>query len=206
MTPPERRLERFSLAERVTHWAVALSFLYAAFTGLGLWSPRLYWLAAVFGGGVTVARWHPWGGVILALAFALMFRRWQRQMRLDPDDRLWLRQGRQFILHEEFGLAESGRFNGGQKALFWMQAASVATLLLSGAVLWFPEFMPRALRLAAVLIHPVAAVASLTGLIVHVYMGTAAVPGALRSMIAGYVSRGWALTHHPKWYREVTRR
>ena len=79
-------------------------------------------------------------------------------------------------------------------------------LVLSGLVLWFPEVMPRALRLAAVLLHPVAAVASLTGLIVHVYMGTAAIPGALRSMVEGYVSRGWAATHHPKWYREVTRR
>ncbi len=204
--PPDRRLARFSLAERLIHWSVALSFLYAALTGIGLWSPRLYWVAAIFGGGATVSAWHPLGGLLFALVFSLMSSRWHRQMRLDADDRLWLRHGHRFILHEEFGVLESGRFNGGQKALYWMQAASAVILVLSGLVLWFPEVMPRGVRLAAVLLHPVAAVASLTGLIVHVYMGTAAIPGALRSMIEGYVSRGWAATHHPKWYREVTRR
>ena len=206
MMPPDRRLERFSFAERVIHWSVALSFLYAALTGLGLWSPHLYWLAALLGGGSTVGRWHPIGGLLFAVAFSVMFRGWRRLMRLDADDRLWLRHAQRFILHEEFGVLESGRFNGGQKALFWTQATSGLLLLASGVVLWFPELMPRALRLTAVLLHPVAALVSLSGLIVHIYMGTAAVPGALHSMIRGWVSHGWALTHHPKWYREVTRR
>src|SRR5688572_31233974 len=58
------KVERFSLRERLVHWTVALTFLYAALTGLSLWSPRLYWLAAVFGGGVTVRAWHPLGGLI----------------------------------------------------------------------------------------------------------------------------------------------
>ena len=87
----ESRLIRFNLAERVVHWFVALSFLYAALTGLALWSPRLYWLAAVFGGGVTVRAWHPWGGLLFVLFFAFMFRRWRKQMRVDNDDRRWLR-------------------------------------------------------------------------------------------------------------------
>ena len=56
----ERRIERFSFIERMMHWLAALSFLYAALTGLALWSHRLYWLAAVFGGGETVRGWHPW--------------------------------------------------------------------------------------------------------------------------------------------------
>ncbi len=209
MTPPSlargTKLERFSLAERCTHWLVAASFVYSALTGLSLWSPRLYWLAALFGGGSTVARWHPWAGVIFAAVFSLLFRAWRRQMLLDADDRLWLRHGRRFIAHEESGLLESGRFNAGQKALFWVQAASGLTLLASGVVLWWPESMPRLLRLAAVLLHPAAAVVSISGLIVHIYMGTAAVPGALRSMTRGWVSARWALLHHARWYREARR-
>ena len=43
------RLDRFTVTERVVHWLVAFSFLYAALTGLAFWSPRLYWLAVVFG-------------------------------------------------------------------------------------------------------------------------------------------------------------
>lgn len=205
MKTTEPLIERFTLAERITHWLVAAAFVYTALTGLSLWSPRLYWLAAVLGGGSTVAAWHPWAGVIFAALFATMMRRWHQPMRLDHEDRLWLRDSHRFIRHEESGLPESGRFNAGQKALFWTQAASGLVLLVSGLVLWWPEWMPRTARVAAILLHPVAAVVSIGGLIVHVYMGTAAVPGALRSMTRGWVSARWAALHHGKWYRETRR-
>ncbi len=203
MSPNDPQVSRFSVAERVTHWLVALSFLYAALTGLALWSPRLYWLAAVFGGGTTVRGWHPWGGVAFAVFFAVMFRRWRRQMALDGDDRRWLRLAHRFAVHDETGLPEAGRFNAGQKALFWTQGTSALLLVASGFVLWWPESMPRVLRLAALLLHPVAGVVSIAGLIVHIYMGTAAVPEAFRGMVQGWVRPGWAASHHPKWYREL---
>ena len=205
MDPGERKIERFSVIDRVVHWLVALSFLYAALTGLALWSPRLYWLAYLFGGGTTVRAWHPWGGIVFALVFSTMYARWRRPMRLDADDRMWLRFSHRFIFHEEWGLLESGRFNGGQKALFWVQATSGLVLLASGVVLWWPESMPRWLRLAAVLLHPMASVVSIAGIIVHIYMGAVAVPEALRGMVQGWVTSRWAATHHPKWLRELTR-
>jgi hypothetical protein len=46
----------------------------------------------------------------------------------------------------------------------------------------------------------------LAGFIIHIYEGTAAQPGTFRSMIDGTVSRAWAWTHHPAWYKEVTGR
>jgi formate dehydrogenase subunit gamma len=206
MKPTFERIPRFDAAERTVHWAAALSFLYVALTGLALWSHKLYWLAWVFGGGPTVRAMHPWGGVVFALVLALMFRRWAFQMKLDADDRVWLRHARSYAMHEEAGLPESGRFNAGQKMLFWLQVSAAALLLVSGVVLWFPEVMPRPLRLAAVLIHPLAAIAAIGGIIVHIYMGTAAVPEAFRGMIQGWVKPGWAESHHPKWYRETQRR
>jgi formate dehydrogenase subunit gamma len=56
------------------------------------------------------------------------------------------------------------------------------------------------------LIHPLAAIAAIGGIIVHIYMGTAAVPEAFRGMIQGWVKPGWAASHHPKWYREMRQR
>ena len=199
------KLARFAVRERVVHWLVALNFLYTALTGLSLWSPRLFWLATIFGGGTTVRGWHPWGGLLFVLFFALMFRAWRAQMKLDSDDRRWLRLAHRYATHEFSALPESGRFNAGQKSLFWMQAASGVLLLLSGAVLWFPEVMPRFLRELAVLVHPTAALVSMGGIIVHIYMGTAAVPGSFRGMIQGWVTPAWASAHHPKWYREIRR-
>jgi formate dehydrogenase subunit gamma len=197
------RVTRYSGAERAVHWITAISFLYAALTGLALWSHKLYWLAAVFGGGPVVRGWHPWGGLLFAVALGLMFRNWARQMRLDADDKIWLRNSHKYAVNREEGLPEAGRFNAGQKMLFWMQAGFALMLFLSGSILWFPEIMPRRLRLAAVLVHPLAAIGSIGGIILHIYMGTAAVPGTLRGMTRGWVSERWAKSHHPKWYREI---
>ncbi len=200
------KIPRFSWTERAIHWMAALSFLYAALTGLALWTPHLFWLATVFGGGETVRWGHPWGGIFFAVVLAFMFRNWARQMRLDAEDKVWLRNAHKYAVHDESGLPEPGRFNAGQKMLFWLQAVCTLLLFASGVVLWWPELMPRALRLAAILLHPLAAIASIGGIIIHIYMGTAAVPEAFRGMIQGWVRPGWAASHHPKWFREISKR
>ena len=205
MSEASQKLVRFSFAERARHWMAALSFLYAALSGLALWSPHLFWLSSVLGGGETVRRWHPWGGVVFGVALGLMFRNWAREMKLDADDKVWLSNAHKYAVHDEEGLPEPGRFNAGQKMLFWLQSLAVIVLIATGVVLWFPEAMPRALRLAAILVHPAVAVLSIGGIIVHIYMGTAAVPGALRGMIQGWVRPGWAASHHPKWYRDISK-
>jgi formate dehydrogenase subunit gamma len=199
-------IPRFSFSERAAHWMAAISFLYAALTGLSLWSTHLYWLAAVFGGGQTVRWGHPWGGILFALVLGFIFLRWAGQMRLDAADREWLRNSHKYAMNEEEGLPEPGRFNAGQKMLFWVQSLCALLLFASGFVLWWPAQMPRTLLTAAVLIHPAAAVVAIAGIIVHVYMGLAAVPGALRGMVRGDVTPGWAAAHHPKWYREISKR
>ena len=201
-----KRIERFSFSERAVHWMAALSFLYAGLTGLALWSHRLYWLSSVFGGGTTVRAWHPWGGIVFSLILGLMFRNWARQMKLDREDKKWLRQAHRYAVHDEAGLPEAGRFNAGQKMLFWTQCVVTLLLFASGVVLWWPAFMPRSLSLVAILLHPAVAVLSLVAIIVHIYMGTAAVPGAFRGMIRGWVAPRWAASHHPKWYRETSKR
>lgn len=205
MTGADARLPRFSFSERARHWMAALSFLYAALTGLALWTPHLFWMSDVLGGGTAIRRWHPWSGVVFAVALGIMFRNWAREMKIDADDQQWLRRAHRYAVHDEAGMPEPGRFNAGQKLLFWVQTIATLFLFASGAVLWFPELMPRGLRLAAVLIHPSVAILSIAGIIVHIYMGTAAVPEAFRGMIQGWVRPAWARSHHPKWYRDVTK-
>lgn len=201
-----KSIDRFSFAERASHWISALCFLYAMFTGLALWSPKLFWLSGVFGGGETVRAWHPWAGLFFSIALGVMFRRWAGQMQLDQDDQTWLAKSHLYAQNIEAGLPESGRFNAGQKMLFWVQSSSAFFLLLSGVVIWFPEVAPRGLRLAAILLHPLCASVSMGGIIVHIYMSTLGVPGALHAMVRGKVSAGWARSHHGKWFREVSGR
>ena len=42
--------------------------------------------------------------------------------------------------------------------------------------------------------------------IIHIYEGTAAMPGTFHSMTDGTVTEKWAWTHHPAWYQKVTGR
>ncbi len=199
------QIVRFNLVERLVHWTVAISFVYLALTGLALWSPKLYWLAAVFGGGETIRAWHPWAGVIFSVAFGLMFIKWSAQMLLDSDDVRWLKRAHRYAMHDEESVPESGRFNAGQKMMFWLQGLCCLLLLVSGIVLWLPESTSQMWRLVSVVVHPLAALMSMGLIIVHLYMATIATPGSLRSMIRGWVTPAWANSHHRKWYRKITR-
>ncbi|MCX6607242.1 MAG: formate dehydrogenase subunit gamma [Acidobacteria bacterium] len=198
---PEIRIPRFDAYERVMHWMAALSFFYATLTGLALWSPKLYWMATMMGGGYHIRGSHPWVGVGFAVVMGVMARRWANGMRLDADDRIWLTRMHKYATHDHAALPPSGRFNAGQKMLFWAQLATTLALFVSGFVLWFPEWMPRSLRLLSIAAHPLAAIGSITSILVHVYMGTAAVPHSMRAMLRGYVLPEWARFHHPKWYK-----
>ncbi len=199
-------MTRFSFLERGLHWMSAFAFLYAALTGLSMWSHKLFWIASVFGGG-SVTRWaHPWAGTFFAIVLGFMFRQWASQMRLTESDREWLRVSHRYAMNDEAGVPDAGRFNAGQKMLFWAQSTSALLLFVSGIVLWNPEIMPRTLRLTAILLHPIAALASIAGIILHIYMGTLAVPGALHAMVRGVVTPGWAKHHHRAWFDEEQQR
>jgi formate dehydrogenase subunit gamma len=197
------RVPRFDAYERVMHWMAALSFLYATLTGLAMWSPKLWFIGELLGGGFTIRATHPLVGVVFAGVMGWMFLRWAKVMRLDALDQQWLLKMDKYITHQHDALPPSGKFNAGQKMLFWSQVATALLLFVTGVVLWFPEVMPRWARLASILLHPVGAIGSIAGIIVHAYMGTAAVPDSMRAILQGWVVPEWAKFHHPRWWREI---
>src|SRR5262245_32663270 len=197
---PGGRVLRYTVDERVMHWIAALAYVYALLTGLAFYSPRLYWIADVLGGGPTARAWHPWSGVIFALAVAWMFRVWSRDMRITELDRAWNRSILHYVRHEGDKLPPVGRFNAGQKYLFWLMFLGGVVLLVSGVALWFTERIPwqlRWVRYGAILIHVSSALLTIGGFIVHIYMGTAVVPGGFHAVVRGDVSQRWARVHHP---------
>jgi formate dehydrogenase subunit gamma len=203
------RLVRYSLRERVVHAAAALSYVYLLLTGLAFWTPALYWIAMVLGGGFLSRLLHPWVGVIFTLAVARMFALWRRDMRTTDQDRAWRRAIGSYIRNEDDRVPGAGRFNLGQKQLFWVMVWGALLLLASGVVLWLPEAVPwslRAIREAALLVHAVSALATIGAFIVHLYMGLVVVPGGLHAILRGEVSEQWARHHHPLWADEVMNR
>jgi len=196
---------RERLSSRLVHWTVALTFFVCLFTGLPIWTPYLGFLASLFG-GLHVCRWlHPWSGVAFAAASVLMFVQWVSQMKLTPADRQFITpRGMLRYFQYRNQDADVGKYNGGQKMLFWAAALGALGLLLSGVVMWFPLQFGQPLREASYLLHDVAFSLFFAMIIGHIYLGTAAEPGTFRSMVHGTVTRSWARLHHPRWYREVT--
>jgi formate dehydrogenase subunit gamma len=198
---------RYTLTERVIHWMAGLTYVYQLLTGLAFYSPHLFWIAIVLGGGPTARFWHPWAGLLFTAVLFWMLRMWRSDMRITGVDRVWAKAMQHYIRNEDEELPAIDRFNVGQKYFFWAMLYAGGIMLISGVVLWFPEMIPwrlRFLRYAAVLLHVSSALVSIGAFIIHVYMGTAMVRGGFTSIIRGEVSPAWARTHHRLWYNRVT--
>jgi formate dehydrogenase subunit gamma len=201
------RILRYTLVERVHHWMGALFYVYCLITGLAFWSPYMYWLAALVGGGPTARFWHPWLGVAFAFSMFWMYKMWRGDMATTEADLRWRKAVNHYIENDDQNLPPEGRFNYGQKIFFWLMFYGVILLVISGIGLWFVESIPWSLRwllYLAVTVHVSAAMATIGGFIIHVYMGTAMIRGGFTSIIRGEVSVAWARTHHRLWYEQVT--
>src|SRR4029450_12929623 len=139
------------------------------------------------------------GGVV-----AWMYVAWRRDMATTDADRAWRKAIGHYIRNEDDRVPPAGKFNFGQKQLFWVMVWGGLALLVSGLALWVPDLMPPLVRQAAVLVHALASLITIARFIVHVYMGLAVVPGGLDAIIHSEVSQEWARHHHPLWAAEVS--
>ncbi len=198
-------IERYKASDRVNHWFTAICFVLLAASGLAFFHPSMFFLTNLLGGGTWARILHPFIGVVMFLSFLGLTIRFWHHNRMTGKDRQWLKQWRDVVSNREDRLPEVGRYNGGQKMLFWVMVLTMLLLLASGIVIWQPYFAPSfsvTLLRWAVVIHAVSAFVLILGIIVHIYAGIW-VKGTIGAMTRGYVSRAWARKHHAAWYREV---
>jgi formate dehydrogenase subunit gamma len=198
-------IQRYNDAERINHWIVAITFILLALSGLALFHPAFFFLTNLFGGGTWARILHPFIGLVMFVAFLVLALRVWRANLLDKNDEQWLKQIPDVVANREEKLPEVGKYNAGQKLLFWVQVVCLILLLLTGIVIWQPYFAPAfniiVIRIAVVL-HAFSAFILILGIIIHIYAGIW-VKGSIRAMTRGWVTRAWARKHHPAWYREV---
>ncbi len=208
-TPRDRVMDggivRYTTRDRTTHWIVAIAFILAALSGLAMFHRAVFWFSVLFGGGTWTRVLHPFIGLFMLLAFIWLAFLVQSDNRMTRADWRWLRQWRDEVASHEERLPEVGRYNGGQKLLFFVQILCLAGLLLSGIVIWrayFSFYFPIPVIRAAALVHAICAFVLIVAIIVHIYAGIW-VRGSVRAMTRGVVSPGWAWKHHRAWFREV---
>jgi formate dehydrogenase subunit gamma len=203
--PKPNEIVRYAAGTRINHWIVAISFVLLALSGLALFHPALFWLTNLFGGGPWTRILHPFIGLVMVCAFALLAAHFWSDNLMRPRDWAWLRQMKDVVENHEERLPEVGRYNAGQKLLYFTIIVCLLALLASGIVMWrayFSLYFPIEVIRFASLLHAVAAFVLICSIIVHIYAGIW-VKGSIRAMTRGTVSYGWAWKHHRAWFREV---
>ena len=208
MNDADRRatLVRYTAGQRTNHWIVAMTFVLAALSGLALFHPALFWLSNLFGGGPWTRILHPFLALAMLFAFLFMASTFWKDNRMQDRDWAWLRQIKDVVNNREDRLPEVGRYNAGQKLLFFTIVICLIGLLLSGIVIWrayFSNYLPVGLIRLSSVVHAVCAWVLVCAILVHIYAGIW-VKGSVRAMTRGTVTPGWAWKHHRLWFRQMT--
>jgi formate dehydrogenase subunit gamma len=198
-------LPRYGHGERLTHWAVAVAYVALFLSGLAMFHPFFYWTSALFGGGAFMRVIHPFLGAAFGMLFYAYALRLVHDNVLVPSDRKWLAGMFRYMNKQGEPAPVEGKYNAGQKLMYWSMIGVIALLFLSGILMWRPWFapgVPLPLRRVANVVHAAMAFVMFVGIGVHVYAAYWT-KGSMRAMTRGTVSRAWARAHHPGWYAKL---
>ena len=223
-------VERFNGFERFVHWLTAISFIVLALTGLNLMFGR-YLLMPILGkdafAGLAMAGKlaHVYLGFAFMAGIALMFLTWVRYNIPSRMDFTWFARGGGLLGGRH---PSSGKFNAGQKLIFWLTVLGGLSLSLSGLQLIFPftfsffgktfaflnlfglglpaDLTPIAEQQLAAVWHGAIAVLMIAVIIGHIYIGSIGMEGAFEAMGTGHVDLNWARTHHDLWVEDLERK
>lgn len=199
-----RDLQRYSAGERANHWVVGICFILLALSGLAFFHPAFFPLTQLFGGGPWTRILHPYIGVVMMLFFVMMFLRFWRLNVMEQRDVEWLKNVNKMIDGNDHDMPEQGKYNGGQKVLFWGLVVGMLALTASGVAMWRAWLhLPVDMVRVASVVHAAAAVWMIGLIIMHVYAAIWT-RGTIRAMLYGTVTRAWAKQHHRGWYRKMT--
>ena len=202
-----KMLQRYKDGDRMNHWFIALMFVLAGLSGLAFFHPSFFFFVNLFGGGPWARTLHPFLGLLMVIGFVGMFFRLWRDNLITDADRAWRKEMGRMLKGDKAGLPPVGKYNYGQKMVFWLMTLSLVVLLVTGVMFWRPWFAPyfsiEAMRVA-VLLHSASAVVLILSTIMHVYAAIW-VKGTIRAMTRGTVTESWAKTNHPLWHQEVTK-
>lgn len=204
-TPEVMLVPRYTGVQRVNHWITAILFTLLGLSGLAMFTPFLFFLSGLFGGGQATRAIHPWFGVFLMASFAILFLRFWRLNLPNRDDVEWSMKIKDVVTNREDRLPELGKYNAGQKGVFWGQTILIGIMFVTGLVIWdqyFYQYTTIDTKRWAVLAHSLAAVVAIAIIFVHIYAGIW-VRGTGRAMVRGNVTGGWAYRHHRKWLRQL---
>src|SRR6202035_1078261 len=170
-----QKILRFKAFERFSHWLTAVSFVALGLTGLNITFGKILLLPLIgpdaFSDISQAAKYgHNFTSFAFVIGLVLIVAIWFKDnipRRVDID---WLKQGGGFIKSKH---APAGRFNAGEKAVFWLALLAGIAVAASGYLLLFPFYVTDILGMqVAQVLHAVIAVLFVAVILAHIYIGT----------------------------------
>ena len=204
-----KKIKRFTGFQRFVHWSVAILFVILGITGVILTLGRYGLLPLVgkeaFGFIAYYGKLlHNYLGPVFSVMMVVMLFTFIKGNFFNLTDIKWFLKGGGLA----GGHASAGRYNGGEKAWFWVAGIVGAVVIVSGLILNFPQLVPilnltsEQFQLAQFL-HAVGSIGLFVASFGHIYMGTIAMEGAFEAMQTGECDSNWAKEHHDLWYEEL---
>src|SRR5215475_8835477 len=197
-----RRIERFNGFERFVHWMTASCFIILALSGLNITFGKPLLLPLIGPEAFTTwSQWAKYAHNYLSFPFTLgvfmiflMWIAWNAPNRVDVE---WLKEGGGIVGHKH---PPAGRFNAGQKMIYWIQMLAGSAMAVTGYLLMFPFYGTNIADMQlAQIVHGVVAMLFVAVMIAHIYIGTIGMEGAFEAMWDGTVDVNWAKEHHNLW-------
>lgn len=197
-----KMIPRFSGLERATHWMIALSFVILTVTGLNITFGRELLLPLI--GPDSFSRWsmmakyaHDYSSFPFVIGIVLLLMLWAKDNLPNAVDIKWFMEGGGMIGNKH---PPAWKFNGGQKALFWVSVLGTVGLAASGLFLLFPFYWTNVMGMQiAQVVHALIAIAFVATIIAHIYIGALGMEGGWDAMASGEVDLNWAKQHHSLW-------
>lgn len=201
---------RFSAFERFVHWMTASSFIVLAISGLNITFGRSLLLPLMDPlAFTTMSQWlkyaHNFLSVPFTIGVVLMLAIWTLGNLPNRTDLEWVKRGGGLLGKDN---PPAGRFNPGQKLIFWIVVIGGIAAFITGSMLIFPFYYGTTIEdlQTAQRIHGIVAIVFIVAIIGHIYIGTLGMEGAFRAMAQGTVDRNWALEHHILWLQQLDRK
>jgi formate dehydrogenase subunit gamma len=200
-----RKLLRFKAVERAAHWLTAVSFVVLAITGLNITFGKALLLPLIGPDAFSVwsqyAKYtHNYVSFAFVLGLVLIVAIFIRDNMPDKSDIAWFKQGGGFIKSKH---APAGRFNAGEKLVFWGALGAGVAVVASGFLLLFPFYITNIFGMqVAQVVHAIIAMLFIALILGHIYIGTLGMEGAFEAMWTGEVDSNWAKEHHDLWFEE----
>ena len=200
-----RILVRFSAFERLMHWMTATCFIILGLSGLNITFGRPLLLPLLGPDAFTtwseLAKYsHNYLSFPFTLGVVLIFLMWIGGNIPNSVDVEWFKRGGGIIGDDH---PPAYRFNGGQKAIYWIVVLGGAGVAITGYALMFPFYGTDIDTMQyAQMVHAVVAMLFVAAMLGHIYIGTIGMEGAFEAMGEGTVDINWAKEHHSLWLKD----